>query len=643
MDPEQMTYRGPDIDDTDILSALPSHYEELLIDVNGFILNGGWLHVRGACSNPHWHSIREAWMGPRALHHSFTALLPSDVPFAQDALGNQFIIRSDRIFKLNGEKGLLEPLDCTFPELLKALFVDPDKYVQLDHIRHFQEIDGPLEPGELLNAYPPIASRPLREASTISLRPVSIDDQLQYLSELSSSLIRNEALVPERPIAARDLAFRRLSELIEFLPPFDEFYKSISSFRTVVLSGPNNSGKTLLLKCLKSKLGSRSYMLAMDRFYHVFHLSTGMRDPSQIFSINRQFVESFSHENQNAEKNLIDLNQIIIGLNNPQREKLLSICGDLLDTPLSLRLVDEANDFSPRYIDMDGLNVALGSTGVRLLLTIVGICLDDRFPCLLIDEPELGLSPGIQTSLASLLLDGDARNEYFPHLEQVVVATHSHLFLDRRNIRNNFLVSKHGTTVEIQQVTDFSIFNRLQFNLLGNSLESLFFPAAIVVVEGKTDQKYLNRVFHEELPNATISVLNSNGDPKRKIHSLIESFGEIQKSPYRDRIFVVLDSIHEPSLLADLEKQGLRRENIVIWSQNGIEYFYPLSTMQDIFSCSQEQVLAMRIDDDLIEINAISLKKDDLCNQVLDLYTSGTEITAEVKDKLLAPIRMAIL
>ncbi len=48
-----------------------------------------------------------------------------------------------------------------------------------------------------------------------------------------------------------------------------------------------------------------------------------------------------------------------------------------------------------RYVDMDGQNLSVGSTGTRLLMTILGLCMDPAFESILIDEPELGLGPKI--------------------------------------------------------------------------------------------------------------------------------------------------------------------------------------------------------------------------------------------------------
>jgi predicted ATPase len=131
---------------------------------------------------------------------------------------------------------------------------------------------------------------------------------------------------------------------------------------------------------------------------------------------------------------------------------------------------------------MDGENLRNSSSGTRLLLTLLGILLDKRFTTVLIDEPELGLSPHIQTALARFMYDPDLRQRYCPHLQQVYIATHSHLFLHRAVISNNFAVTKTGSTVSIKPAQSVADLHQLQFKLLGNELESVFLPSAILIV-----------------------------------------------------------------------------------------------------------------------------------------------------------------
>ena len=134
-----------------------------------------------------------------------------------------------------------------------------------------------------------------------------------------------------------------------FNPALGEFLKSREENFLTVLSGGNNNGKSLVLKWLKMELGSTAYMIGTNRFYHVYHFSSSMRDPNQIQQYENQFQSSFWQEQYNYEQNFIDLNQIIINLGNQKREALFDLCGQLLNTKFSLKKVDEENDLSVSY------------------------------------------------------------------------------------------------------------------------------------------------------------------------------------------------------------------------------------------------------------------------------------------------------
>jgi predicted ATP-dependent endonuclease of OLD family len=312
-------------------------------------------------------------------------------------------------------------------------------------------------------------------------------------------------------------------EGIEFNPPIPTFNASRAGRPLTSIAGANNTGKSLVLKYLKQQLGRSAYLIGPNRFYHVYHFSSGIRDPNELDNFENQFNQSFAQAEHNHEQNFLDLNRIIIGLGNLRRERLFKLCGNLLGCTLSMKEVDHDNDLSPRYIDMDGQNISVGSTGTRLLMTILGICMDERFSTILIDEPELGLGPRVQQALVTFLVDPIERAKYFPHLASVYVATHSHLFLNRADIESNFVVSKMGNQISLTQIKNVSEFHRLQFNLLGNSLESMFLPSAIVVTEGKTDSEYIERVVGLKFPSNRILVSSSEGDLKRKIYNLKEA------------------------------------------------------------------------------------------------------------------------
>jgi len=429
---------------------------------------------------------------------------------------------------------------------------------------------------------------------------------------------------------------------LTFAPTLEEFAKERAGSPVTVLSGGNNSGKSLVLKWLKHTMGKTAYMVGTNRFYHVYHFSTALRDPNELEQFESQFNSNFLSEEYNYEQNYIDLNRIIVGLSDSQRLSLFELCGKLIGNSFVLRRVQPDNELSVRYIDVGGQNLSVASTGTRLLMTILGICMDDRFKTLLIDEPELGLSPRVQTALAAFLQDPVERAKFFPHLKQVIMATHSHLFLHRNDLTGNYVVNKDGSHITLSRVQSIGDFHRLQFNLLGNSLEGLFLPSSVVYVEGETDQHYLERVFALRFSGRNAVVVRSGGNPKQKLHSLRENLGDLQKSPLRDRLFVVVDSVHPTGLHVELVQMGLLTENFVVWSRNGIEFLYPGQIMSEIFSCGVTELAQLTIKDDVVALNGIERKKKELCQEVVRRVDANTVLPSELESKLLNKVANAI-
>ncbi len=429
---------------------------------------------------------------------------------------------------------------------------------------------------------------------------------------------------------------------LTFVPPLADFNASRTTSPLTVLAGSNNTGKTLVLKWLKQQLGRSAYMIGTNRFYHVYHFSTGLRTSTELDDLERQFNQHFGSEQYNYDQNYIDLNRIIIGLTDAKRHQLFDLCGRLLDSSITLKKVDELNELSPSYVDIDGQNLSVASTGARLLLTILGLCMDDRFDTILIDEPELGLAPRIQRALASFFQDPVGRGQIFPHLKRIFIATHSQHFLTRTDLASNFVVSKSGATITLTAVADIGAYHRLQFNLLGNSLEGLFLPAAIIFVEGPTDREYLDRVVTYRFPGRNIVLVQTNGDPKRKIHSLKETLGDLQRNPLRSRLFVVLDRVHQKGLAAELEALGVLASNIIVWSRNGIEYVYPLSVVAPQFNTNESDAANFALADDKVALNGIALTKRDLCTAVTKALTTATVMPIELETRLLKPLAEAI-
>ena len=181
-----ITFTGPKITDEDILNDVPSDYRSLLNQINGFILYGGGLHVRGACKSPKWHSLRHVWIGGFALYKRYTTLLKSDIPFAQDCVGNQFILRDGEVYRLDTEVGRLETMEVGLKEYLKRTQKNSVEYLSLYPLVRYQMEGKELKPGQLLNVYPPYCVEESSEG--VSIRAIAMFDRLGFLADFSRKI-----------------------------------------------------------------------------------------------------------------------------------------------------------------------------------------------------------------------------------------------------------------------------------------------------------------------------------------------------------------------------------------------------------------------------------------------------------------------
>jgi SMI1/KNR4 family protein SUKH-1 len=186
IDPSNVSFKGEKNYDVEIMSMLPSAYRELLQWVNGCILFQGGLHIRGACTNPDWHSRRRAWIGSDALWSRYSTIDSRDVPFAQDFLGDQFLLRRGCVYRLQPETDELFSLAMTWQEFLHAAQRNPVDFLSLNLLMRFQDDGSALQPGQLLSVYPPLFAT--EAASGVSLRAVSAFDRLGYLANMAKQV-----------------------------------------------------------------------------------------------------------------------------------------------------------------------------------------------------------------------------------------------------------------------------------------------------------------------------------------------------------------------------------------------------------------------------------------------------------------------
>ena len=420
----------------------------------------------------------------------------------------------------------------------------------------------------------------------------------------------------------------------------EKFINKIIDSGYSVLIGKNNCGKSFLLKNITRKIGPKSSYIGPARYqnFHVLGNYTPNRDKTgQRW---RQFNQQFDNQNQNVDNSPISLQQAIAGLNDSKREILTEIIELLLNTKIEIKHTVEDNSMSQKYISCNGHNISYTSSGFRLIATLLTCLLDTDYNVLLIDEPELGISPEAQGILADFLFNREHRKKYFSHIKTIIFATHSSIFLDRICLSNNYTLEKDGDIIDVKAINSQIEFNRIHFFLLGNRLESLYMPSLIIIVEGKCDYKYIERVLYSKYPENHFSIIQANGDSRiSDIFNIAKSiFGEFQKSPYQNRIFAILDSIHGTGLPDKLKKMGIPSNNIVVWSKNGIEYYYPSSILVSIFGSEED----IQIKDDIIKLNGISYTKNELVEKIIPLIDKDTAFNNEFQSEFLDKINAII-
>lgn len=167
-----------------LLRELPAELARILKEQNGFIAFSGGLHVRGACQQPAWHSLREAWKGEGALHVRYPEVKPTDIPFAQDCVGDQYLLRDGEVIQLFAEMGEVEHLDMTLADFFRAAEEDPVDLLCTEPLELFLQSNPRLEPGKLLQIFPPFCC----DADERELRDMPAEDLLDYHTELSERL-----------------------------------------------------------------------------------------------------------------------------------------------------------------------------------------------------------------------------------------------------------------------------------------------------------------------------------------------------------------------------------------------------------------------------------------------------------------------
>ncbi len=323
-------------------------------------------------------------------------------------------------------------------------------------------------------------------------------------------------------------------------------FEVFEGYSTIV--GANNTGKSALLQLIFRGFhdateygGSRVCLIPPDRHGIASTLETG---GATLESYNAQLRSRLG--SGSSPSNLIN-NEAAWG-ENPALGRLLITHTDMYGQlgraseilqHLGLPAVQVRAGQRINFADVEA---SFQGSGLRALYPIVAALTDDALRIILIDEPELSLEPQLQKALRDLLVTHAA---FGPRA--IVVATHSHLFLDRQTIGANHVVTQSGArTLGAQPVETEPELLDIVFRLLGNSTEDLFFPRNYIVVEGASDQAIVDRALElQGVAHGTIKVLSASGITE--IESTVFAVERallpmvVSDSPYAGRVVALID------------------------------------------------------------------------------------------------------
>lgn len=375
---------------------------------------------------------------------------------------------------------------------------------------------------------------------------------------------------------------------------------TISVEAITVFFGKNNSGKTSVLVGACNAFMSKNHFI-MD-YLGLNRVHTESTYKYELEDLNEYQRDDHQRENRKRRSgNSVGQHQCFDSLeelalqDTETREKVVGWMNEHFET-WSFEEIKKGRYTSGLEVKVNNVSPLEQGTGAKAVLPIIIQLFNPRVTLLAIDEPELGLEPRMQKIIFQAIKEASQGVNGFP-LKRVLLATHSHLFLDRKDIHNNFSIQKMGNVVRVAQLKKPEELHTATYLLLGSNPTDLFFPSNVIIVEGRSDRIFLNALFQlgrnegrYESQNLAFHFLDGYDKLKDGAEAVAQMLKTQSYVPvYRDRICGVFDRPYRKGkLLQEVRAHfnDVKKERFVELDKPAIEYYYPVGAVNKAFNAT---------------------------------------------------------
>lgn len=185
------------------------------------------------------------------------------------------------------------------------------------------------------------------------------------------------------------------------------------------------------------------------------------------------------------------------------------------------------------------------------------------------EEPENHFHPGLARKLFKFFRGTSKKN-------QVVIATHDPIFVDKVNINNNWIFLKEDKKTQIKRIEERDDL-KLVLAELGVVPSDIYLKDFVVFVEGGTEREAVLPIFAEKLKfdiEENTAIISSGGVPR--IKDFLRIWLELVKYAPVD-YSILLDKDGEGLVIELVREMKIEPERFYVLEKGSIEDYYPIN------------------------------------------------------------------